>query len=160
MSKIKDVVETLANDWNWDTVAKHPARRQLLNGTLASGDLTVRLPNGIGFTFRHEKKNGDLRIWTKSNCGLLQWRSDPKKGDRLVYVPFGGENRTERLPLAEIFMDPKLVDEDEVMMFEVLYPDLLDLLPHFGEALLLADAKLVEEKLKRDAGQIPQGKGK
>lgn len=147
MSKIKDVVETLANDWNWHVVADHPARRPLLNGSIPSGDLRIRLPSGVGFTFRHEKKNGDLRIWTKSNCGLLQWRSDPKKGDRLVYVPFGGQNRTERLPLAEIFMDPKSVDEDEVLMFEVLYPDLMDLLPIFGDALRIGD-----EKLKETAG--------
>lgn len=157
MSKIKDVVETLANDWNWNSVQDHSARRQLLNGSLGATGLGVRCTSGVGFTFRHEKKNGDLRIWTKSNCGLLQWRSDPEKGDRLVYVPFGGQNRTERLPLAEIFMDPKNVDEDEVLMFEVLYPDLLDLLPHFGEALLLADAKLLENP-PRDSS-VSKGKG-
>ena len=150
MSKIKDVVETLANDWNWGSVKEHAVRRELLTGSLAGTSLQVRLPSGVGFTFRHEKKNGDLRIWTKSNCGLLQWRTDPEKGDRLVYVPFGGQNRTERLPIAEIFMDPKNVDEDEVLMFEVLYPDLLDLLPHFGEALVLADDKLLDNMLLMD----------
>ena len=150
MSKIKDVVETLANDWNWGSVKGHSFRRELLTGSKAGTGLSVRLANGVGFNFRHEQKNGDLRIWTKSNCGLLQWRTDPDKGDRLVYVPFGGKSRTERLPIADIFMDPKNVDEDEVLMFEVLYPDLLDLLPHFGEAVSLADDKLLESILMLD----------
>lgn len=147
MSKIKDVVETLANDWNWQAVSEHPVRRQLIINRKGSG-LNVRVPTGpnfaVGFSFRHEEKNGDLRIWTKSNCGLLQWRTDLVKGDRLVYVPFTNVSRTERLPLAEIFMDPQNVDEDEVLMFEVLYPDLLDLLPIFGDALRIGDEKLRE----------------
>lgn len=147
MSEIKDVIETLSRDWSWDAVSKHDLRKQILTRNIEmGGGLRVQVPTGPNFsrefTFRHEKKNGDLRIWTKSMNGLLQWRTDPKKGDRLVYRAFGKDIQTERVPLEEIFMDPRCVDKGEVAMFEMLYSDLVPLLPMFAEALVKADEYL------------------
>lgn len=147
MSEIKDVIETLSREWSWDAVAKHDLRKQILSRNIEmGGGLRIQVPTGPNFsrefTFRHEKKNGDLRIWTKSMNGLLQWRTDPKKGDRLVYRAFGKDIQTERVPLEEIFMDPQYVDEGEVAMFEMLYADLVPLLPMFAEALVKADEYL------------------
>lgn len=147
MSEIKDVIERLARDWSWNAVAKHDLRKQILTRNIEmGGGLRIQVPTGPNFsrefTFRHEKKNGDLRIWTKSMNGLLQWRTDPKKGDRLVYRAFGKDIQTERVPLEEIFMDPQYVDEGEVAMFEMLYADLVPLLPMFAEALVKADEHL------------------
>lgn len=147
MNEIKDVIEMLSRDWSWDAVAKHDLRKKILTCNRGmSGGLRVQVPTGPNFsrefTFRNEKKNGDLRIWTKSMNGLLQWRTDPEKGDRLVYRAFGKDIQTERVPLEEIFMDPQCVDEDEVAMFEMLYTDLVPLLPVFGEALVKADEYL------------------
>lgn len=147
MSEIKDVIETLSREWSWNAVAKHDLRKQILTRNIEmGGGLRIQVPTGPNFsrefTFRHEKKNGDLRIWTKSMNGLLQWRTDPKKGDRLVYRAFGKDIQTERVPLEEIFMDPQYVDEGEVAMFEMLYADLVPLLPMFAEALAKADEYL------------------
>lgn len=147
MSEIKDVIETLSREWNWDAVSKHELRKKIISRNMEmSGGLRVNVPAGPKFyrefTFRHEKKNGDLRIWTKSMHGLLQWRTDPEKGDRLVYRAFGKGTLTERVPLEEIFMDPHNVEEDEVSMFEMLYADLVPLLPLFAEALVIADEEL------------------
>lgn len=147
MSEIKDVIETLSREWSWNAVAKHDLRKQILTRNIEmGGGLRIQVPTGPNFsrefTFRHEKKNGDLRIWTKSMNGLLQWRTDPKKGDRLVYRAFGKDIQTERVPLEEIFMDPQYVDEGEVAMFEMLYADLVPLLPMFAEALVKADEYL------------------
>lgn len=147
MSEIKDVIETLSRDWSWKAVSKHDIRKQILHPKIErGGGLQIHVPQGPNFsrefTFRHEKKNGDLRIWTKSMDGLLQWRTDPKKGDRLVYRAFGKDTQTERVPLEEIFMDPQYVDEGEVEMFEMLYADLVPLLPMFAEALVKADEQL------------------
>ncbi|ATS93578.1 hypothetical protein P1A145kb_p178 [Pectobacterium phage DU_PP_I] len=147
MSEIKDVIEKLARDWSWNAVAKHDLRKQILTRNIEmGGGLRIQVPTGPNFsrefTFRHEKKNGDLRIWTKSMNSFLQWRTDPKKGDRLVYRAFGKDIQTERVPLEEIFMDPQYVDEGEVAMFEMLYADLVPLLPMFAEALVKADEYL------------------
>ncbi|QPI18267.1 hypothetical protein POP15_219 [Pectobacterium phage POP15] len=147
MSEIKDVIETLSREWSWNAVSKHDLRKQILTRNIEmGGGLRIQVPTGPNFsrefTFRHEKKNGDLRIWTKSMNGLLQWRTDPKKGDRLVYRAFGKDIQTERVPLEEIFMDPQYVDEGEVAMFEMLYADLVPLLPMFAEALVKADEYL------------------
>lgn len=147
MSEIKDVIETLSREWNWNSVYKHGLRKNLLSKEYErGGGLKVLVPTGPKFsrefTFRHEKKNGDFRIWTRSMSGLLQWRTDPVKGDRLVYRAFGNNVQTERVPLEEIFMDPNNVDEGEVAMFEVLYADLVDLLPLFKNALVEADQYL------------------
>lgn len=147
MSEIKDVIETLSREWSWNAVAKHDLRKQILTRNIEmGGGLRIQVPTGPNFsrefTFRHEKRNGDLRIWTKSMNGLLQWRTDPKKGDRLVYRAFGKDIQTERVPLEEIFMDPQYVDEGEVAMFEMLYADLVPLLPMFAEALVKADEYL------------------
>lgn len=150
MSEIKDVIEGLARGWSWACVQKHPDRAKLLSKRLEGVGIDIEVPTGPNFsrnfTFRHEKKNKDLRIWTKSQTGLLQWRTDPDKGDRLVYVAFGKKATTEKVPLEEIFMDPWHVDEGEVGMFEMLYPDLVLLIPSFAEAIRLADEKL--EKIK------------
>lgn len=150
MSEIKDVIETLSREWSWNAVAKHDLRKQILTRNIEmGGGLRIQVPTGPNFsrefTFRHEKRNGDLRIWTKSMNGLLQWRTDPKKGDRLVYRAFGKDIHAERVPLEEIFMDPQYVDEGEVAMFEMLYADLAPMVPLFAGALDEAD-KLLREK--------------
>lgn len=149
MSEIKDVIERLAKDWSWGAVQKDPIRRLIitdLEGKLRG--LTLWVPSGPNtsreFTMRHEKKNGDLRLWTKSMSGLLQWRTGPEKGDRLVYHPFG-RGGTERLAIEEIFMDTHNVDEGEVAMFEMLYSDLAPMVPLFAGALDQAD-RILQEK--------------
>lgn len=143
MSVIKDTIEGLAKGWSWPTVKEHPLRKLLLTKAFERcGGIKVSVDNGgfsRDFTFRHEKKNGDLRIWTRSMSGLLQWRTDPVKGDRLVYKAFGKNDPTERLSLEEIFLDPHDVDEGEVAMFEVLYADLVPMLPSFSAAIKEAD---------------------
>ena len=148
MSEIKDVIERLARDWSWGAVHKDQTRRQII--TKLEGKfrgLTLHVPTGPNtvrdFTMRHEKKNGDLRLWTKSMSGLLQWRTCPEKGDRLVYHAFG-RNDTERLSIEEIFLDTHNVDEGEVAMFEMLYADLAPMVPLFAGALDEADRVLLE----------------
>lgn len=146
MSKIKDVIERLARDWSWKSVKNDPVRRQIITKLEGKfGGLTVEVPTGPNtvreFILRHEKKNGDLRLWTKSISGLLQWRTCPIKGDRLVYHGFG-RGDTDRLPIEEIFLDTHNVDEGEVLMFEMLYPEIVSMIPLFGDALDLTDAWL------------------
>lgn len=150
MSQIKDVIERLARDWSWDSVQCNPARRQIITKFEGKfGGLALRVPDGPNvvrdFVMRHEKKNGDLRLWTKSMSGLLQWRTGPGKVDRLVYHAFA-RNDTERLAIEEIFMDTHNVDEGEVAMFEMLYADLAPMVPLFAGALDEAD-RILEEKL-------------
>ena len=149
MSEIKDVIERLARDWSWRAVMGDPVRRQIvtkLEGKFRG--LSLEVPTGPNttheFTMRHEMKNGDLRLWTKSMSGLLQWRTCPEKGDRLVYHAFG-RNDTQRLSIEEIFLDTHNVDEGEVAMFEVLYADLAPMVPLFAGALDEADRLLLEK---------------
>jgi len=149
MSENKDVIERLARDWSWKAVVNHPIRHHIITtweGKLRG--LHIEVPTGPNthreFTMRHERKNGDLRIWTKSMSGLLQWRTCPEKGDRLVYHAFG-RGDTERLSIEEIFLDTHNVDEGEVAMFEVLYADLAPMVPLFAGALDEADRLLLEK---------------
>lgn len=96
----------------------------------------------------HKTSNKDLRVWTKTPAGLIQWRTCPLKGDRLVYQPFGGNRQSERLSLEEIFMDPTCVDEGEVEMFKMLYSELEPLVPLFSAAMGHFD-KMLEEMYGR-----------
>lgn len=72
MSEIKVTIETLAKEWGWDAVSRHTLRKTLLSSKYEGrlGGLQVMVSAGNGFvkefTFRHEKKNGDFRIWTRS----------------------------------------------------------------------------------------------
>ncbi|AEZ66289.1 hypothetical protein EXT67_21525 [Pectobacterium atrosepticum] len=143
MSEIKDVIERLARDWSWGA-GQYRQSIQALEGKFRG--LTLHVPTGPNtareFTMQYEKKNGDLRLWTKSMSGLLQWRTCPEKGDRLVYHAFG--RTTERLSIEEIFLDTHNVDEGEVAMFEMLYADLAPMVPLFAGALDEADRVLRE----------------
>lgn len=149
MSEIKDVIERLAKDWSWQAVLDNPVRRQILKSLEGQRrGLSIKVPTGPNthreFTMRHEFRKGDLRLWTKSMSGLLQWRTCPEKGDRLVYHAFGKAD-TERLSIEEIFLDTHNVDEGEVAMFEMLYADLAPMVPLFAGALDEAD-RILEEK--------------
>lgn len=135
-------VRDLLNNWTWEKVKKDKVRGQIIR--LPNKVLERRLDfpyGGYSFSLRHEKSKGDLRFWTKSMSGLLQWRTCPEKGGRLVYHAFG-RGDTERLSIEEIFLDTHNVDEGEVAMFEMLYADLVPLLPMFAEALVKADEYL------------------
>lgn len=149
MSEIKVTIETLAKEWGWDAVSRHTLRKTLLSSKYEGrlGGLQVMVSAGNGFvkefTFRHEKKNGDFRIWTRSPGGLIQWRTDPTKGDRLIYRPFGTNRLTERVSLEDIFMDPTNVDDGEVEMFKMLYGELVPLIPLFHLAIQHADQMLI-----------------
>lgn len=149
MSEIKNVIERLARDWSWGAVINDPVRRQIISNLEGKfGGLHIVIPSGPNnpsvFTMRHERRNGDLRLWTKSITGLLQWRTCPEKGDRLVYHPFN-RGDTERLSIEEIFLDTHNVDEGEVKMFEMLYADLAPMVPLFAAALDEADRLLGEK---------------
>lgn len=154
MSEIKEVIETLAKVWSWAAVKAHPTRRQIITKRADNG-LYVRIQNPgkdlpHTFTIRHQKKDGDLRLWTKTPYGLVQWRSCPKKGDRLVYQPFGsgGRLKADRVAIEDIFIDPLNVDEGEVEMFKVLYPEIAPLLPLFLSATDEIDMVLQQEDCK------------
>lgn len=142
MSEIKDVIELLSKEWSWGAVKEHPKRRLILTSH-SRGGIVTKVPTGPNFTreFKMEYKevNKDLRVWTKTTAGLIQWRTCPVKGDRLVYQPFGGNRQSERLSLEEIFMDPTCVEEDEVEMFKVLYSELEPLVPLFSAAMFQFD---------------------
>lgn len=143
MSDIKYVIERLGRDWNFGDVLRHKQRKSLIS---PFGEFKVLVPAGPNitqsFSFQYKKDTNDIRIWTKTFNGLLQWRSCPVKGNRLVYRPFGKDSTTERVDLEDIFMDPLNVEDDEVAMFEMLYADILPLIPMFGDALDKADYRL------------------
>lgn len=145
MTDIKDTIEKLATDWSWSAVKEH-RNRQVLIKVRRFRSLTVKVPHEFGeqlFDIRHEPEKGkhDLRIWTKTKGGLLQWRTCPIKGDRLVYVKFGNQE-VDKVALEDIFLDPVHVDESEVDFFKVMYPDLAKPLPLFSEAVDLVDEKI------------------
>lgn len=156
MSVIKETIEKLAREWSWEVVSTHPTRSALLRHPKLIGKgngISVLVDQGATwetwikeFTFRHERANGDLRIWTKVTNGLIQWRTDPVKGSRLVYRPFGTATQTERLDIEEIFLDPTNVEEDEVQMFEMLYADVAPHIADFYVALQKADDILIDFK--------------
>lgn len=143
MSDIKHVIERLGRDWNFGEVSRHNQRKSLMG---PFGDIKVLVPAGPNltqsFSFQYKKDTKDIRIWTKTFTGLLQWRTSMEKGNRLVYRPFGKDSTTERVDLEDIFMDPLNVEDDEVAMFEMLYAELLPLIPLFGEALDKVDLQL------------------
>ena len=138
MSEIKDTIELLSREWTWNAVKDHPQRKILLTKKTMGGIVT-QVATGPKFTrefkVQHKPENKDLRVWTKTTAGLIQWRTCPVKGDRLVYQPFGGNRQSERLSLEEIFMDPTCVEEDEVEMFKMLYSELGPLIPLFSTAM-------------------------
>ena len=158
MSIIKDTIEKLAREWSWSAVNRHPLRSKLVSdrrferrakkGFLGGMDVIVEYPGAdfsSKYSIRYEKDKGDFRIWTKNNVGLIQWRTSKEKGDRLVYRPFA-KNITvsERVEISEIFLDPFNVNEGEVEMFEMIYPDISPLIPGFNTAVQMADQELIE----------------
>lgn len=147
MSEIKEAIELLSKEWSWGAVKAHPQRRLVLT-THCRGGIVTQVPTGPNFTrefkMEHKAENKDLRVWTKTTAGLIQWRTCPVKGDRLVYQPFGGKRQSERLSLEEIFMDPTCVEEGEVDLFKMLYADLEPLVPMFIEAMGKFDELLGE----------------
>jgi len=149
MTDIKETIEKLATDWTWTAVKEHRNRHVLIK-VRRFRSLTVKVPHEFGeqhFDIRHEPEKGkhDLRIWTKTQGGLLQWRTCPVKGDRLVYVKFGGQPEKEKVALEDIFLDPLHVDEGEVEFFKVMYPDLVKLLRLFSQAVDLVDQKIEDD---------------
>lgn len=144
MSKIKDIIEDLAINWSYAALKVHPSRKEIFNQRYVGVSTKVALQGKYNqeFTLRYDQNFGDVRIWTKAPAGLIQWRSCGAKGDRLIYKSFVKGTFTERLPLEDIFMDPRNVDEGEVAMFEVLYADMAPILPLFAEALSQLDVEL------------------
>lgn len=145
MSEIKDTIELLSKEWSWNAVKDHPQRKIILSRN-CTGGIVTQVPTGPNFTrefkMQHKRENNDLRVWTKTTAGLIQWRTCPVKGDRLVYQPFGGNRQSERLALEEIFMDPTCVEEGEVEMFKMLYSELEPLVPLFSTAMAQFDEVL------------------
>lgn len=146
---IKEVIEKLEKDWSWSAMIQHPLRKHLLVNQnwvrpkrSGKGGMIVETGNDEYFKFRHYREDNDFRIFRKTSNALIQWRSDKKKGNRLIFVFFGKGGSVERLPLEEIFLDPLNIDEGEIALFEMIYADMTPYLASFKEALLKADEKL------------------
>lgn len=153
--EIKDTIEALSTQWNWHSIKNSPHKRQLL-GRLEGKKrgLKVNVPRPYSdfmqeFTFRHEQINTDVRIWTKTPTGLLQWRTGPKTGSRLVYKNFSAVD-TERIDIEDVFLDTSCVTAEEIELFCFLYADISAIVPLFWKALAQADKELGEYKRRED----------
>lgn len=138
MSEIKETIELLSREWSWNKVKNNPVRSLVLSKGFVGKGMLCDVPSGpnysLRFQLRHDPAKGDLRMWTKTKTGLIQWRTCPVKGDRIVYQPFGGKRDAERIAMEDIFMDPSSIDEGEVELFKVLYGEIENLVPLFKEA--------------------------
>lgn len=141
---IKCVIEKLTQRWSWDALQKSQYRGVLVKDRGYVDKGLVVYAGKLSFKMRHRKEDGDFRIWTNTASALIQWRTCPKKGNRLIYRPYGKGSGTERLAMEDIFLDPWNVDEGEVQLFEMMYPEFVPIVPLFEEALQAADDKLFE----------------
>ena len=136
---IKYTLKLLSEQWTYSEINKDRFRRRLIHGAYRERGLKVTTKKG--FTFRAvscAKNNFDVRIFTQTSERLLQWRTDKEKGDRLVHKDYRATG-VERLSLDELFMDPSQVTEDDVTFFKGIYPELVEILVEFEEAVCKID---------------------
>ncbi|URC22746.1 hypothetical protein KASHIRA_01720 [Serratia phage vB_SmaM-Kashira] len=136
MRDCKDAVMILASKWKYEDMVID--RKDMLRD-YSTREVHVReWPNslvGNGYRFKATRAEGrsgemsDWRFWkTESNC-LLQWRTGIGKegwdNHRFVITTFGKEPVVERLPVNKFFSNPLEPTDGEMMMFMMLYPEVI-----------------------------------
>lgn len=148
MSTVKEAISRLSSEWSWDAIRLDSLRRKLICKEILvgrGGGLDTKV-NGLNFKFRHIREDKDFRIFTNANA-LFQWRTSKKgpegKGDRLIIRHYT-KNASDKIQVDELFLDPSNPDDGEIVMLDMMYPELAAILPYFPAAM-----DQIEEQLRR-----------
>lgn len=137
---IKASLTNLNTNWTWDAVANDPLRSVMLDGNAKSVDV-VAGPDNLEFTMRYRPDDENLRIFTRNDFAMVQWRTDIQtgRGNRFVVVLFdkSGEKQPQAFILNhnEFTDNPENPSEKEIEFLKMIHPETAELLQHFDEAL-------------------------
>jgi hypothetical protein len=143
MSTVKEAISRLYSEWSWNEVRLDVVKRDLICKNILvgkGGGISVDV-GGLKFKFRHVREDKDFRIFTSTSKELVQWRTSKDKGDRIVVRNYA-QTASDRLPIEEYFLDPASPDDGEIIMLEMMYPELTAILPRFPEAMDKVEAEL------------------
>lgn len=142
--KTKEIIERLSRQWTFNALGKNRYRNNIFK---KSEKWTQSEGMSASVSFRIPLDKADKRINISSNRHLFQWRTSKDsigKPDRFVFVTYGDKSGTKRIVLEEYFFDPTDILEEEIEMFEALFPEISRYILAMGEALDEAEIKIQE----------------